>query len=435
MGAGVQEFTDWTVDAGYGDAFDDILRDFFEICREVTGLQPSDALDAVGQPAYDSVIGTCLEWFASSNFEEAGYLADRFLEDEGGSLRAIEQEYLRALSRSCPSLYEVVDVVPKSHVVVRDFFQGGEPIRVPEVLGSQQLVQWQWIFARVLEVGGSPCFSGTSLRLDHREREHLEAFVRAAAKRALRDVPKMLRKSPGQSARAMRVALQASCPVAATLWLSDAVGRLERPTLAVTGGETICLTDLSYRLTEDPARVAESLSSADDFHETEAFAWNWMPDADEEGGIIHAFVKLAPGRLTTNTLSRSRADRFDERICGLLGPGIALEGRHESEIGPPDASVSSPDVKVEDPVDHEVKAAIIGEFMTKHYRKTLDEPIPMLGNRTPRELAKTPKGRQKVANWLKTLEAQTGEHAIPGGWIPFDFQPLWAELGVEDLRK
>lgn len=39
-----------------------------------------------------------------------------------------------------------------------------------------------------------------------------------------------------------------------------------------------------------------------------------------------------------------------------------------------------------------------------HYRRVLDQPVPTLGGRSPRAAARTAKGREEVAAWLKTLE-------------------------------
>ena len=89
----------------------------------------------------------------------------------------------------------------------------------------------------------------------------------------------------------------------------------------------------------------------------------------------------------------------------------------------------------DEPMDPELEAKVVGEFLSKHYRKILDEPIPMLGNRTPRECVKTAKGRAEVVNWLKTLESGEEERSIPLGRVPFDFLPMWEELGILDLRK
>jgi len=53
--------------------------------------------------------------------------------------------------------------------------------------------------------------------------------------------------------------------------------------------------------------------------------------------------------------------------------------------------------------------SIVHQALTDHYRNTLDEPIPALGNQTPREAVKTAKGRKKViASWLIPREHLVG---------------------------
>jgi hypothetical protein len=69
-----------------------------------------------------------------------------------------------------------------------------------------------------------------------------------------------------------------------------------------------------------------------------------------------------------------------------------------------------------------------------HYRRTLDEPVPMLGNRTPRECARSKQGRKKLANWIKEIENGELRQATGTGVPPYDVSWMWRELGVEDER-
>jgi hypothetical protein len=48
--------------------------------------------------------------------------------------------------------------------------------------------------------------------------------------------------------------------------------------------------------------------------------------------------------------------------------------------------------------------AIVQQSLEAHYRQTLDRPLPLLGNVSPRQAVGTPRGREKVAAWLKMLE-------------------------------
>ena len=74
--------------------------------------------------------------------------------------------------------------------------------------------------------------------------------------------------------------------------------------------------------------------------------------------------------------------------------------------------------------------------MDRHYRETLDQPVGALNEQTPREAAKTPKGRRMLVDWLKFIENHSGQQPDPNDpMATYDFAWLWAELGVERLRK
>ena len=79
---------------------------------------------------------------------------------------------------------------------------------------------------------------------------------------------------------------------------------------------------------------------------------------------------------------------------------------------------------------------IVHATLDKHYHHLLDDPIPVLGNVSPRTAAKTKKGREKVVAWLKTLENHTARLADRNDpMATYDVTWLWTELGVSDLRR
>ncbi|MEQ9397458.1 hypothetical protein [Haliea sp.] len=47
---------------------------------------------------------------------------------------------------------------------------------------------------------------------------------------------------------------------------------------------------------------------------------------------------------------------------------------------------------------------VLSAQLTSHYRKTLDEPIPMLNGLSPRQCAADPALQDEVVCWLKQLE-------------------------------
>jgi hypothetical protein len=96
----------------------------------------------------------------------------------------------------------------------------------------------------------------------------------------------------------------------------------------------------------------------------------------------------------------------------------------EGEIGP----VS--DLPPED------ATALVHAMLDRHYRTTLDEPVGMLGGRSPRAASVSKAGREKVAVWLKYLENESATDVDPNDpMATYDFAWIWRELGIEDLRR
>jgi hypothetical protein len=61
--------------------------------------------------------------------------------------------------------------------------------------------------------------------------------------------------------------------------------------------------------------------------------------------------------------------------------------------------------------------------------------VPVLDDKTPRQVAKTGKGREKLVAWLKYLENQSAKHEAADPMAGYDFHWVRDELGVADLRR
>ena len=87
-------------------------------------------------------------------------------------------------------------------------------------------------------------------------------------------------------------------------------------------------------------------------------------------------------------------------------------------------------------VPPEVATPLVHTMLDRQYRATLDEPIGMLGDITPRAAAKTAAGRDRLTTWLKHLENRSGaKHDSNDPMATYDFTWMWHELGIENLRK
>ncbi len=73
---------------------------------------------------------------------------------------------------------------------------------------------------------------------------------------------------------------------------------------------------------------------------------------------------------------------------------------------------------------------LIHGMLNRQYRSLLDEPVPMLGNRTSRAAARSARGRRDVVVWLKHLENRSSHALDPvDPMATDDFTWLWREIG------
>ena len=80
----------------------------------------------------------------------------------------------------------------------------------------------------------------------------------------------------------------------------------------------------------------------------------------------------------------------------------------------------------------EVAEQVLREYLDDHYRRTLDDPLPVLDGKTPRQAVKTKKGRRQVVDWLKYLENSEFRRAAHQGHKPYDMAWMWRELKIDE---
>ena len=123
---------------------------------------------------------------------------------------------------------------------------------------------------------------------------------------------------------------------------------------------------------------------------------------------------------------------LDAVLEGLAGAPL-IERQTVAQVmanAPARESVSEPSG-----LSREEERRVVHANLEAHYRAQLDQPIPALGNITPRQAAKTPGGRDKLAAWLKHLENHMAQYDASNPMADFDVSWMWDELGVADRRK
>lgn len=144
----------------------------------------------------------------------------------------------------------------------------------------------------------------------------------------------------------------------------------------------------------------------------------------DTGEDVYADMDLDGRHLNILVNSRQGAEdviaRLSAPLHGLVGEPII----EEEEAGGAGTSLDPSELPEE-------TQQALQQYMRDHYLKVLDEPLPMLNNRTPRDAAKSEAGRREVVEWLKLIE---NGHAANGD-VAYDASWLWDELDLRPHRK
>lgn len=363
---------------------------------------------------------------------------DEFLRRRGWQQTPRAREYLQGIRATPASLYEVHDVAPGQWMELRDLYRDDPPRRISEESGSRSVQRWDRLVARVVTAGGEDMLTGGVLPLARESAEALAGILTRARDKGRRAALAMARKhGVDLEFTDDDDVLQIADPAFLQVWLKGLLDLRRRPTpgLANTDGEPLLFTKTRLPVASGAAReIARRLDTLTGWErdEDDAPSWTWQPGAGMPR-TIHATARIAERALVIEANSRERMERALVALRAALGPliGEALTS-HEDPAQMLQQAVPRQETAPAgiSPLDAPGMDAIVRQFKDAHYRRVLDEPVPMLGDRTPRQCARTKAGRARLVRWLKDLE--NGElHAAGGtGEAAYDFTWLWEELGV-----
>ncbi|WP_156964077.1 hypothetical protein [Muricoccus aerilatus] len=156
----------------------------------------------------------------------------------------------------------------------------------------------------------------------------------------------------------------------------------------------------------------------------------------EGGAVVLGAVEISGRKVILSVNSEARAERgralFEPALEGLVRPPLVERQDLEQLLEEQRAGGEQPPL-LDLPPDQ--IRAILQQQLEEHYRQVLDQPIPALGNVSPRRAARSVKRRGKVVRWLKALENHSSKRPAGDPISEYDFTWMWQELGVAKLRK
>lgn len=349
---------------------------------------------------------------------------DLVLGNDGPYLTPSQRRWIEQLRERPLRLYRVTEVRPDEGLtLVDEFDETAPPQAVRERLGSRGAQVGLLIGARIVEVAGPG-------------EPHLELsgalypfapLAEAAAKQAV------------------RAAADNPEPALARAWVAQWFSRPALPEIrdASTGEPMLLVTD-HYRVL-DAGALASALAAQHDVNGSAAEGWRRETTAGD--GLVRSLVNVNPGkqadRIEAFYRTQRLADegrRWFEQVAGstaefltreitdpagALRAGGAGAGGERGEAGTRAAAArrAAPAVSAQE-------AQVVEQVLHRQYANWCDEPIPMLGERTPRQAITTPAGLERVKGLLRMYEESEREQSTEQGRPPFSFQFLWDGLGI-----
>jgi len=363
-------------------------------------------------------------WSLYSFTVEGKTVAEWFREEMGTRLSQDDRAILDDEGRAWLSIWEVVEVEPGVSVRVRDLLSGEER-RVTERSGTEEMVPRDTLLARIVDHEGIFLFSGL----------HPRILPPVEAAEVVDKVRRRLRRKgqvPVDRLRAEKIGrYMIRC------WEDAAEELVHRfsapPDLRNSDGDELLFTiDHFVFDSGDRAEIERRLGSQEDVEPP-------GPDDPEEGYVFHRAgarkdemilvgrAVLSKGKLRLETNSMKRADSLRARIEELCGGLVRHKLREHSDPVAllKEAEGKSPKAK---PPPIPENAAIVREYKDRHYAGWIDEPLPALEGKTPREAVRTKEGRREVDLLLRDMENR--EHRLPEA-ERYDFTRIRRQLGLE----
>ncbi len=423
----------------------EVVEEHLGAALEAFGIDHEDLPDLLGEPSSGGLWGCGFEDFLGRRYSPADdNIVDLYLKRRGWKETVLNRAYFAALRDAPVSLYEVSDVKPGESMALRDLLREGAPVTVREKSATRSLRQWDRIVGRVVPERDHHVISGALLAFSADAVDLLTTGLRGAMKLKKREA---LQVSTEQ--------LHACAPVFTGAWLFTELPRAvdpPQPSYCNSDGDEVMFHDLRFALASGVTQeqVAARLDLVEGLAPEGRSFWNWVsPRSKRKGktasgimletllgnGTVLGGLELKDKSLLFTVNSRARAAMAEVLVMGaagdLLKPPMTTIRTVKQMMAERKAQHPR---KAADEIPPDIAAQIARDYMDKHYRETLDAPLPALGGKTPRQAVRSEAGRIKVIDWLKLLENRSAGHT-DGPIAEYDFSWIWAELGLQEHRK
>ena len=341
-------------------------------------------------------------------------LAEKMLE---GGMPPAFRTLLEARAEALPSIYQVQEVDQEGTLLLSDIFSGNR-VTVWDPGLSKGDVKGLFTFARVYRAGS---FHFLQLFAPLVDRALLDGGLAFLDRLGMEYAPEERKKKVHLFGRLWT-------------WYEAEIRKSETyPVLTNTDGDPLVQHSASFKVAE-PEVLARALDRRKDMDaDMEPGSWTWFRPLPPGSSLVGERLSLGSLRLFGDEiLLEVNSERRYLRGRAILEkiPGVTFQGlkktpitRESLEDLPMDDRLPGPP---ESPLPEEI-LKVMKEKTRELYMKWLDEPIPALKGKTPRQACATEEGRVRVAGLIRAIPPSFA----PGGvTIHAPKEEMLRELGL-----
>ncbi len=361
-----------------------------------------------------------LEWFVHDFKLENGLtIVEEFYRAKEEKFSSEERSLLRYEMDSYCSIYEVLSVTPEVGMRLKDLFTE-EELDVLEVRGTRTAAKWDVIFARVIRMGLTNKFSGIITLVPRRDKEGVLSAIRKSWEKFQAETGKKEWPAFAKKNALLIHHILEDQPRVEPVFVTEEHHRIvsAKAVYEVKDFQTI-----SHRLQQEFDFIL------DEEEEGKEVGGSWLKrgkskDWEVREPIEHSIilksemvqgqgelkwislgtVTLTPKRLELWCLSKERLERGKKRLQEIVGNSIEYQRDHYEDMMKEAKRKSGRTSSFEGEEMPEKFLPLYTKAMEEWMTRWVDDKIPALGGKTPKETVRTPEGKKQVEELLKDFE-------------------------------
>lgn len=379
--------------------------DFFYAREELAGLHcapPKEWSQALQGLLWAFTMFECPEEAEQSAMEVLANAPTALDEEEAASLAMLKEGWF--------SLFEVLRIKVDEAIEVRDVIRR-KRFWITERSATRGLSLGDCLGAWIMKDGDKSYLEGALARVPRVWAKPVIESLQAVIKDLRKERSMSWRQRQGQLAPAL----------CATLALIET----KRPPVDLVNqhGEAILLSEALYKVSE-PKRVLDLLRAEEKLEESGPDCLVWI---DKDKDVIVGEFEVCDDQLRVHGNSVERLAMLRAWVEETLGELVEYRlTTHEDPTSSAQENRPPKEINAES-MPPEV-FDMLSQTLQKQLASWLDEEIPALGNKTPRQAVRSAKGRDKVTSLLMDQERVFKDDPVMGR---VDLSFLWSELGLE----